>query len=103
MAYLQDYGTDELDTLDYWVLSPRYRHPSFGRVGQQIPRHLDLCSGALEEEEEEEEEVEEEEEEEEEDVVIVGAACVLKDYSDPQITSDSPLSVEPVLNSKQRH
>ena len=46
---------------------------------------------------------EEEEEEEEEDVVIVGAACVLKDYSDPQITSDSPLSVEPVLNSKQRH
>ena len=93
MAYLQDYGADELDTLDYWVLSPRYRHPSFGRVGQQIPRHLDLCSGALEEEEEEEEE----------DVVIVGAPYVLKDYSDLQITSDSPLSVEPVLNSEQRN
>ncbi|KAG7263560.1 hypothetical protein CRUP_011498 [Coryphaenoides rupestris] len=34
-------------------------------IGKQIPRHLDLRSGALEEEEEEEEEEEDEEEEEE--------------------------------------
>lgn len=46
-SYLQDYCADELDTLDYWLLIPRYRHPSFSRVGQQIPRHLYLSPGAL--------------------------------------------------------
>lgn len=46
-SYLQDYCADELDTLDYGVLIPRYRHPSLSGVGQQIPRHLYLSSSAL--------------------------------------------------------
>lgn len=46
-SYLQDYCADELDTLDYRLLIPRYRHPSLSGVGQQIPRHLYLSSGAL--------------------------------------------------------
>lgn len=45
--HLQDYCADELDTLDYRVLIARYRHPSFGGVGQQIPGHLYLSPGAL--------------------------------------------------------
>lgn len=46
-SYLQDHRADEPDALDYWLLIPRYRHPSLGGVGQQIPRHLYLSSGAL--------------------------------------------------------
>lgn len=46
-SYLQDYCADELDTLDYGVLIPRYRHPSLSGVGQQIPCHLYLSSRAL--------------------------------------------------------
>jgi hypothetical protein len=45
--YLQDYSADELDTLDYRVLTPQYRHPSLSRVGQQISCHLYLRSRAL--------------------------------------------------------